>query len=130
MSVSCDCGGVDFEWFYDGPNDYTQLDTPRSRKCFSCGAKIKPGDDCGKFPRWRSGDEWNDSDRIKMRIYGDEIPLSTWWACETCAGLYFSITELGFCVTIGDDITMADNARMCGFSRATQKTPEPGESNK
>lgn len=112
MSVACEC--ADGEWFYEGPDDYMQLDTKRGRRCFSCNTLIKVGEDCGKFYRWRPGDEWNDSDLIKMRVYGDEIPLTTWYACEACAGLYFSITELGFCVMIGDGMTMAENARMTG----------------
>ena len=113
MSVACDCDS-DGDWYYYGPADYSVLNTKRCRKCFSCGERISIGDVCAEFPRYRHGNEWNDSDLIKMRVYGDEIPLTVWYACETCADLYFSITELGYCVMIGDGMTMAENARLCG----------------
>ena len=74
MSLSCSCGDYDgSSWYYEYGNDFTKLQTKRSRKCCSCGEKIKPGDDCMKFDRHKSPD----SD-IEERIYGDEVPLAAY----------------------------------------------------
>lgn len=112
MSVACDCD-TDSDWYYYPPKDFENLSTKRSRKCFSCGERIAIGDECASFDRYRRTNDW-DWGGLEERIYGDEYPLATWYACETCAGLYFSIAELGYCVMIGDGMTMAENARMCG----------------
>jgi hypothetical protein len=110
MSVACDCD-TDGDWYYLGPDDFTVLETKRSRKCMSCGERIAVGDECAEFPRCRPS---NDEYEMEYRIYGDDVPIATWYACETCAGLYFSITELGYCVMIGDGMTMKQNAHMIG----------------
>ena len=113
MSVACDCS-TDGDWYYYGPSDFQVLETKRMRKCLSCGERIAVGDECAEFPRYRPSREDGGDDWLEERIYGDEVPLATWYACETCAGLYFSITELGYCVMIGDGMTMKQNAQMCG----------------
>jgi hypothetical protein len=97
MSLSCSCDRGEDGWYYLPPEDYTHLDTKRSRKCCSCKTVIRIGELCAKFER-----ETNpDADSVDWRIYGDEKPLASWFMCERCADLYFSITELGFCITIG-----------------------------
>jgi len=96
MSLSCgycDDGG---DWYYFGPEDYTRLDTKRSRKCCSCGSKISVGDLCAKFPR----EQRNQDDSVDYRIHGDEKSIATWWMCENCADHYFNLTELGYCVML------------------------------
>lgn len=108
MSVACDCS-TDSDWYYEGPSDFSILDTKRGRRCFSCNELVKVGAEVGKFWRHRPS---NDEYELEDRIYGDEVPLATWYACETCAGLYFSIIEAGYCVMIGDGMTMAENARL------------------
>lgn len=110
MSVACDCDIGD-GWHYVGPPDYNTLKTKRGRRCWSCKGLIKVGDVVAKFPRYRGPN----SD-IEERIYGDgdDVPMATWYACETCADLYFSVTELGYCVMIGDGMTMKQNAHMIG----------------
>ncbi len=110
MSVACSCDG-DGDWYYYGPSDFQVLDTKYSRKCMSCGERIAVGAECASFPRYRPP---NDDHEMEDRIYGDEVPMATWYACETCAGVYFSITELGYCVMIGDGMTMKQNAHMVG----------------
>jgi hypothetical protein len=43
---------------------------------------------------------------IKEKIYGEgnEVPMTPKWMCERCGDLYFSLTELGFCVSLDDDM--------------------------
>jgi hypothetical protein len=114
MSVACDCS-TDGDWYYYGPSDFQVLDTKRSRKCYSCGERIAVGDECASFPRYRPArDDFSRASYIEQTIYGDEVPVATWYACETCAGVYFSITELGYCVMIGDGMTMKQNAQQVG----------------
>lgn len=111
MSVACDCG-TDGDWWYHGPHDFQILNTKYSRKCFSCGDRIAVGADCGRFYRYRAPRD--EPPYIEDRIYGDEVPLTTWYLCEECAGVYFSIDALGYCVMIGDGMTMKQNAHMIG----------------
>ena len=56
------------------------------------------------FARWRSP-VWE----IEERIYGDggEVWLATWYLCDRCAGLYESLTSLGFCNILGDNLIEA-----------------------
>lgn len=96
--LSCDCS-EDGDWWHFPPEDYQRLDTIRWRRCFSCKALIRPGDLCAKFVCER--DAWGD---IEERIYGDTKPLPNKWLCERCADLYFSLSELGFCVSIPADM--------------------------
>ena len=101
MSLSCACPDWEGDgWYYFGPDDYTCLDTKRSRKCCSCGERIAVGELCGKFLRECNPEE----DSIAQRIHGDEMSLAPWWMCERCTDLYFSLEELGFCITLSDDM--------------------------
>ena len=100
MSLSCSCDDGDGDWWYFPPEDYTHLDTKRWRKCCSCKSLIRPGDLCAKFQREARLDEWS----IKWRIYGDEMPLPTWYMCEACADQFFNLTELGFCINLPDNM--------------------------
>lgn len=102
MSLSCSCSDVDgCDWYFAIPSDFSKLETKRSRKCCSCGAKIKHGDDSLVFPRWR-----NPTNDIEDRIYGEcgEIPLASWHMCEECGGVYLSVTELGMCFDLDGNI--------------------------
>lgn len=101
MSLSCFCGEWDGEgvaWF--GPKDYKPLPGLRSRRCASCKDLIAPTELCGAFSRMRAP-----KDDIEMRIHGEdaEIFLADWFFCETCTDLYFSLEELGYCISLGDD---------------------------
>jgi hypothetical protein len=53
------------------------------------------------FARWRYP-----THEVEERIYGDggEVPLATWFMCEDCTGLYWALSELGFCFDIEDDM--------------------------
>lgn len=119
MSLSCSCGDYgDFAWYYGGtPEDVKPLATKRSRKCCSCGCKLKPGDEVAAFPRWRSP-----VTDIEERICGDEVPLATWHSCETCWGLMLAVEETGMCFTLGESMKqqIADyRAEESAFKRRT-----------
>ena len=101
MSLFCDAGGYDTDgadWWWYQPADYAPLATKRSRKCCSCGAKVGVGETARKVLRYRPATEWEE-----MRGFGDEVQMADWYLCETCGDLAYSLAELGFCYTLGDD---------------------------
>lgn len=99
MSLSCYCGD-DYEWWYNPPNDYSYLDTKRSRKCCSCGERIAVGELQATFECWKFAEH-----EVERRIYGDDgMPLAAKHMCERCADLYYSLEALGYCITLGDDM--------------------------
>ena len=122
MSISCYCGDWDGEgWYYFEPDDYSHLTTKRWRKCCSCNALIRPGDLSAKFTRETQPNEGS----IEWRIYGDEMPLPPWFMCETCADLYFSLTELGYCVSLTKGESMRDLAELAAmYSRQPHLRPQ------
>lgn len=101
MPLGCGC---DWEpepgmvcWY--GPDDYSTLDTKRSRVCENCGHKIEPGALVAKFRRYKVPEH-----DIEERIYGDGyesgVPRAPQFLCEKCADQWFSLDELGFhCVS-------------------------------
>ncbi len=102
MSLSCTCEADDPDWWYEPDKDFSVLRTKRIRKCCSCRAKIKPGQEVLEFRRWRSPSE--SFDFLEEKIYGDEVPLAPWFMCETCGGLHFAVADLGMCYDICEDI--------------------------
>lgn len=104
--LSCDCDyGDDPSWWYDDQREVSPLSTKRGRRCVSCKAWIKVGDDCKPFPRWRNPGY----DTIEAKIFGDggEVPMATWYLCDRCAGLYESLDGLGFCDLLGQNLIEA-----------------------
>ena len=105
MGLTCDCDyeieGGDICWTW--PNDYSELKTKRSRKCCSCREKIDVGSTVAAFMRWKVP-EYD----IEINIYGDDIengpPRATYYHCERCADLMFSLLDLGFCIDINLDM--------------------------
>ena len=99
MSLFCDrdrdTDGCDWWWYQ--PQDEEPLATKRGRKCCSCGEKVSVGDTARKIERYRPATDWED-----VRGLGDEVPLADWYLCETCGDLADSLSELGFCYTLGD----------------------------
>jgi hypothetical protein len=115
LTCSCDDGDSD-EWWYQ-PADYTTLDTSQRKRCKSCGTLIDRGAIVARFERSRST-----RDDVECAIYGDagQIPLAAWYHCETCADLYFSLVELGYCV--GPDESMRDLVREYAAIAAGRET--------
>lgn len=96
MSLSCDCGYDDDSydgWWYYGPHDYkTMPPFKRRKRCFSCREFIDPGAVCTEFARARSCGE------VEAYIIQDtEARMASWWMCEECSDLFFSLQELGYC---------------------------------
>lgn len=103
LSCSCDVDG-EYDWYYDSPSDYSELDTIRARRCSSCKCKVKPGSTVARFYTGRPA-----KNGIEERIYGDDcdaVPKATLYLCEECADIYFSLSDLGF-----DCVSPTDNMR-------------------
>jgi len=99
MTISCSC---DFEldecnWAYIPKMNLTALSTKRGRRCCGCNKLIKVGESCQPLTRFRLA-----RTEIEENIYGDEVPIATWYNCESCFDFYESITEQGYCVTLSD----------------------------
>ena len=123
MGLSCFCDNDYYEWYFTDPADvanapvYGPLSTKRCRRCCSCKERIAVGDTSVRFERFRYA-EWG---TFEGRIYGEgnEVPMTPWFMCERCADLYYSLTELGFCVSIGE--SMLSLAREYAEMRADYK---------
>ena len=101
MGLTCTCpdeGNGNGIWYYP-PEDYSVLATKIARRCFSCRAKIKVGDTCAVFPRARAPQHW-----IEESCHGEEVELAPVHLCEACADQYFNLTELGYCIQLGDSM--------------------------
>lgn len=100
--LTCECGEGDYAYWYDDHRPVGPLNTKRSRRCRSCGERIAVGEDCKPFYRWRYPNEGS----VEERIYGEggEVPMTTWYFCDRCAGLYESLDGLGFCGLLGQDM--------------------------
>ena len=109
MGISCGSCDDGDDFSYYPPNDFGVLETTRGRRCWSCDDWIKVGEYCGKFNLSRPA-----KDEIEERIYGkgcDDVPMGDKYMCETCTGLFFTLEDLGFCITMPanmhEDITIA-----------------------
>ena len=99
MGLSCSTYDYDGDgWYYYSPDDYSTLDTKRSRKCCSCKKTLRPGDMVVRFDRYRGP-----LSDIEQDIAGDEIVLAPWWMCEPCGDQFFNLDALGFCIMLGDE---------------------------
>ena len=98
LSCDCYCGG-DYEWWYLPPDDFSQLETKRRRRCKSCKELISIGANCMAFECYT----YPRSD-IEERIYGDEVPMANRYICEKCGEIYLNLTSLGYCYYLGDNL--------------------------
>jgi predicted RNA-binding Zn-ribbon protein involved in translation (DUF1610 family) len=106
MGLICGCN-IDWypepgDWYWNGKvSDYEPLPFKKTKKCCSCGEKIKPGDLSIAHFRVKCPD----SD-IEVKIYGEEgeIPLASDWMCERCGDLFLSLEALGYCVNPREDM--------------------------
>ena len=110
MALSChchyepECGDV----LIDTPRDYEPLTTRRRRRCCSCNEPIHPGQLAVEFPRYKVPDcdyewsRWGETAETGPR-------RASWYMCERCADLFYSLDELGYCINISYD--MRDLAR-------------------
>jgi predicted RNA-binding Zn-ribbon protein involved in translation (DUF1610 family) len=95
--LSCECYTDDSNWWYE-LGEESPLKTKRARRCCSCRKPIKPGETALKFHRWRVPN----SD-IEERIHGDEVYMAPWFMCEECGNLFWSLSDLGFCINLGSE---------------------------
>jgi len=90
MSLSCECGYDDYEWFYVIEDNWRIAQT--DFKCYGC---CKPG---------------KDGDKVRLLVeqsypeeedYENDEPVTTGYKriCEECCDLYDSLIELGFCMS-------------------------------
>lgn len=91
MSLSCECGDpYDSDWWYYQPNDFVPLFKARTT-CCSCKKPIKVSEECLEF------------ERAELGMFGDEILMKPLFMCESCGEIYLNITDLGYCIYLGDD---------------------------
>jgi len=98
MSLTCSCDG-DYDWYYDKPDDYSLLETNRRRRCVSCNDLIELGATVTLHTCWRPPNCDYEENR-----FGDEVQLANKYHCEKCADIEFNLTELGFCINLGDNM--------------------------
>ena len=122
MSLYCAIDGDrdDADWWWYQPADEAPLATKRSRKCCSCGAKVGVGETARKVARYRTATEFEEMRGIAC----DEVPLADWYLCETCGDLADSLSELGFCYDIGENLAkqIAEYRREEAAHRGYMKT--------
>jgi hypothetical protein len=90
------------DWFWNNaPTEYKFLPFKKRRKCCSCGELIEVNALAVEHTRVRVPDT-----DIELRIYGEEgeIPIASDWMCEKCGDLYFSLAEIGYCISPRDSM--------------------------
>jgi predicted RNA-binding Zn-ribbon protein involved in translation (DUF1610 family) len=98
MPLTCGCDysdDGDYAWYWRSPDDFSTLSGPRRKRCTSCHQLINIGATVIAFERFRLA-----KTDIEERIYGEsgEIALASQYLCEHCGDLFFSLSELGYCV--------------------------------
>ena len=100
--LSCSCPDPDYddvEWFWYDPNDFTEFQALRRKRCCSCKKHmIALGEQCLEFKRFR----YPAPDSIEADIKGEdaEIPIASHWMCEKCGEIYLNLEDLGYCMDI------------------------------
>jgi len=85
VSLLCDCG-FDYDWYYVVESD--ERSACAEGKCYGCCGKINIGEEVRFMWRYEIDEE------------GEEINTkSLGRLCPVCAGLYDSLTDLGFCLS-------------------------------
>ncbi|MFK5949541.1 MAG: hypothetical protein QM500_12315 [Methylococcales bacterium] len=106
MGLMCECDSDWYpepgEWIWTSvPSKYAPLPFKKSKRCCSCNELVSVGALAVEHPRARIPDT-----DIEVRIYGDdgEIPIASEWMCESCGDLFFSLSELGYCMNPREDM--------------------------
>jgi len=116
MSLSCGCGEWDGEgWAYYFYDKFKKLATTRRKRCWSCKVLIDIGSECLEFPRFQ-----HPNDELSAMINGEdcEMPLASWYACESCGEIFLNLNELGYCFNLTEDLreSMEDYHKLTGFT--------------
>jgi hypothetical protein len=89
MTLSCDCGAGDYDWFYEVEDEERVAAT--SFVCYGCCKPFPVATEVRRINELEFDLEGDgDADYMPVRILGR--------LCMECAGLYDSLTELGFCI--------------------------------
>lgn len=103
--------------WYIPADAFTKLVRDRATKCCSCGARIAPGADVVKFPRFKVPEG-----AAEVRIYGDdgEVPRAPWHMCAPCGNIYLLLNSMKYAVSIEDDMRelSKEHADMVAAGRA------------
>lgn len=130
MPLHCSCPDP------DGP-DWTEIEPPaaddayitfagrRATRCWSCDDRIRPGDTCTEFQRLRAPTDF-ECDRLNWRE-DEGVPLAPRHICERCGDIYWSLTELGFCVFPNENQLdmLNDYHDFVADARARRQSPQP-----
>jgi len=99
MSLSCECGYGEYDWYYDAPVKFEPFDRKRRKRCASCKELVEIGADCLIFTCYR--EPWSEVDE---RIYGDQVPLANKYMCGQCGEIFLNLTDAGYCLSLGHNI--------------------------
>ena len=103
MGLSCTCNQWDGDpgtWCYYVPDDFSQFDGKRRKRCSSCRCLIDKGADCLEFVRERAP-----YTEIEANITGeDQIQIASLFLCEKCGEPYLNLSALGYCISPTDDV--------------------------
>lgn len=103
MGLTCTCNDWDGDpgtWCFYVPEDFTQFNLPRRKRCSSCNCLIDKGADCLEFERERVP-----YTEIEANITGeDQIQIASLFLCEKCGEYYLNLSDLGYCISPLDDV--------------------------
>lgn len=103
MGLSCECFDNEdstLGW-YENPGDFSTI--KETDICSSCDQKIDVGDIVIRIDGYRHP---NEDEQKEWAIADDhEIPLDPIYLCEKCGDIYFSLNELGFCMSPHDSMS-------------------------
>ena len=102
--LSCSCMEYDPEYHkfaWEGGDRWLNYPNKRGKRCCSCQKMIKEGDECLAFNRYRAT-----ISEVECNIYGEDgfINLAKWYMCEKCGEIFQNLDDLGFCLSIDDDM--------------------------
>jgi len=116
--LSCSCDEWDGEgWYYIPPNDFSELsllETRKRKRCCSCNMLINFNEYCLEFERLRSPRSY-----IEESIYCDTVPLSSYYMCFDCGGIFLNLENLGYCINIEEPMRtlLEEYQDMTGFTK-------------
>jgi len=107
MGLACECDTDwcpepgDWMWSGDVSDDYKPLTGQRRKRCCSCKELIDIGALVIEHGRAKIPES-----EIEISIWGEDgqIPIASDWMCECCGDLYWSLDELGYCVSPREDM--------------------------
>jgi len=116
--LSCTCNFYDSGWYYYPPCDFSIFKKKRRKRCCSCKELIGVGDECVEFEKCR-----DPATDIEERIVGDEVPMASDYMCEKCGEIYFNLTDLGYCINLGDEMQelLQEYWEMTKFKKAERR---------